>query len=749
MTFLMNMIQNLIQASKQQEEYTPYMEVLQKITLTGKQYFNIGIQTSDNLTFECGFKLTSASNVSNGIFGGRHNTGRTQGSSTIWTGYEVRRVGSSTYTQIINRTRVGQVTTSQDIAINTFYDMVFLPTSLQLNNTSITLTQGTSIEQPMDIYLGAINNDGTATVPMQGDLTYFKIFDNGVLVSDCVPALNAQLEPCMYDRVRKILIKYSNISGETEAPSYTRWNKFDVDYIENTGTAYIPLPDIKPSKTIGMNIEYAYTATDTGSAGVIGTYHANTTASARQDCLFVTTSVGNTTTSNTNPIMVINCGSSIGSVNTTGQNFPPEANKWYNAKINWLNDDKLYWTDYTNEMEGDNGGNTPLTQELRLFSRYTTGTSSYGNCKARTRKLQFSDGSNIIRSYIPVVWHNSDTTAIATLYDEVYNKMETPSGSLKAYIANVSTTKTNVFTTTGATSGKAINAEGTIINSSASSYSALLPIVGGTVIECVSGNAGNNNYRYHCYDSSGNWIEQSLLLYAEGTGTVEPVTGSFTAPINAKYVRVSYATNASSTIQVKSVVETTYEVGSNCSATPDSVLGTSNCFDTGIYGNQDMQVKLISYLPSNVQATGQLFGSYDGSETTSQNLTINTTHTTGTAAPIRFNGKVITTPIKKGNTKVSIIDNKLGIWVDNALHGSWGNPNDFTTTTTLLVLKCNNSSNVRENGCCYLLIEENQTPIAEYIPVKNATVTTEYGLYDRVSGTLNTGVGTITFNALS
>lgn len=756
MSFLQAQIAQLIQLAKKKSEEEPYYEVLKVAHLTGKQYFNTGIQTSDNLTFECGFKLTSASNVSNGIFGGRHNTGRTQGNSTVWTGYEVRRVGSSTYTQVINRTRIGQVTTSQNIAINTFYDMEFLPTSLQLNNTSITLEQGTSIEQPVDIYLGAINNDDTPAVPMTGDLTYFKIFDNGVLVSDCVPALNDKLEVCMYDKVRKILIKYTNISGETEAPTFERWNKYDVDYIENTGTTYIPFADITPTTTMGMNIEYAYTVLSSSEpAGVIGTYNGDT---QRKDTFFVSTSSGSTQKASSPSsascgVMVFHRGGNVGTSSSSSASYiEPEKDVWYKATVNWLGDDEVTWTDGTNELSTSVGANPIMTNQLRLFSRYNgnssgTGAGTYNNCKARVRKLQFSDGTTIIRSYKPSVRIYNDGTSVVTkafLYDEVYNKAydSAGTGSLKACIIGYG----NTFTRTGETTGKFIDANGDIQTNSNSAYSVLLPIKGGETVTCVSGTATGNNYRYHVYDSGGTWIEQALVL---NPSTTTAITDSFVAPSNASYVRVSYANaNTSNNIEVNSSLAT-YEVGKSVSGTPSSsVSGVSNCFDTGLYGTQDTTVKHIAIGYDNPTSSGQLFGSYDGTTSTSKNLTINSTGT-GSTAPIRFDGQSTTTPIKIPiNQSASIVTNRYGLWVDNTLRGSWGDVNDFTTLTTLLILKCNNSTNVRNNGCCYCSILEKDVPVAEYIPVRNANNTSVYGLYDRVSKTLNTGSGTINFNVL-
>ena len=729
--YLKTQIQNLIQASKQQESYEPYYEVLEKVTLTGKQYFNIGIQTSDNLTFECGFKLTSGAS-SNGIFGGRHDTGRTQSNWTVWTGYEVRKVGSSGYTQVINRTRVGQATSSQDIAINTFYNMKFLPTSLQLNNTSITLEQGTSIEQPMDIYLGAINNDGTATAPMTGDLTYFKIFNNGVLVSDCVPALNAQLEVCMYDRVRKILIKYSNISGETEAPTYTRWNKFDVDYIESTGTQYIDTKYIPTNNSV-YKFKAECTEDASGVRTVFGSRNTNDTASS--------------------VAYLYNSSSNARWATNTLKNNIATALEPHTCTLS----KNGYEVDGINEQFAGQTFTGTSTNSIFLFAIHLADGTAGSISKIKCWNFSIEENGVTVRSYKPTVWHNGNTTAVACLYDEVYNKMYTNAGtgSFKAYILSETTSYTLNDGVQNDDYYLAENGTKTVSADHTSCYSNAFAVKQGDIIEwTVTAEQVSANKRIHGYTTNadievgttGSWVQMlAKIVFSTTSDTTQ--TATFTVPSGINYIRVSHANVRESVCTVKRI--RTYEVGSNCLGNPSNITGTSNCFDTGIYGNQDMQVKLISYIPSNTNTSGQLFGSYYNTE--ANNFTINSSGATGTTAPIRFDGQSITTPIKLGaNTKVTVVSNKNGLWVDNAKHSDWsGTPVDFTTQTTLLVVKCNNSSNVRENGCCYLLIEENQTPIAEYIPVKNAGDSSSYGLYDRVSGTLNTGIGTITFNALS
>ena len=754
--YLKTQIQNLIQCSKAQEGQEPYYEVLEYIQFDGTQYYNLGFKSQLGTGYEMGIQFDDLGSAGCGVCGSRDNSSASENNIGSFVGSSTSVVSdynNSSYTG--SRYTVPKT----DLSTSNWYDVYNYQTrrGIKLNGAEVgtpnTTTATTAFTTVNDFYLGGYN--GFNLAPFKGKIRYFKSVSPAL---DLIPVLDSQLRPCFYDKISKTFYYHTNSTGST-TPAYKRWNKFDVDYIENTGTAYIPFADITPSATMGMNIEYAYTTLSSAEpAGVIGTYNGDT---QRKDTFFVSTSSGYTqkATNSSCGVMVFHRGGNVGTSTATHPTYiEPDKDVWYTATVNWLGDGKINWSSPTDELESDVGANAVKTNELRLFSRCNSGNNTYNNCKSRVRKLQFSDGANIIRSYKPVVWHNSDTTAIATLYDEVYNKMETPNGSLKAYIIP----DKELFTQAGAEYDKYLNNNGVVETLEGFAVTDKIPVTPNSIIKLTTGiyyagssATGVTNWRFSVYNSSNQQITQYVIAQSKNSNEAETETKTIAS--NASYIRVSYryekpqtepnATLDLSTLSVKDI--TTYEVGSNCSATPTAVLGTSNCFDTGIYGNQDMQVKLISYLPSNTQATGQLFGSYDGTEATSKNYTINSTHTSGTAAPIRFNGKVITTPIKKGNTKVSIVDNKLGIWVDNTLHGSWDNPSDFTTTTTLLILKCNNSSNVRENGCCYLLLEENLVPIAEYIPVKNATVTTEYGLYDRVSGTLNTGVGTITFNALS
>ena len=575
--------------------------------------------------------------------------------------------------------------------------------------------------------------NGFNLTPFKGKIKYFKSVNPEL---DIIPVLDSQMRPCFYDRISKQFYYHTNSTGST-TPAYKRWNKFDVDYIESSGTQYIDTKYIPTNNSV-YKFKAECTEDASGVRTVFGSRNVDDTAS------------------------------SVAYLYSTSSNARWATKVLKNSEATALEPHTCtlskngYEVDGITEQFAKQTFTGTSTNSVYLFALHLADGTASSISKIKCWNFIIEENGSVKRNYKPTVWHNGNTTAIACLYDEIYNKMYTNAGtgSFKAYIVP----NKELFTQAGATKNKVLDANGVINDLDEFAVSDKIPVTPSSTVKLISGSyfasataTGGSNWRFSVYNSSNQQITQYVLR--TNLNTTQPVEQTETLANNASYIRVSYrytktsdapagAILDTSTISIKDI--TTYEVGSNCLGTPDTVLGTSNCFDTGIYGNQDMQVKLITYLPTNTQVTGQLFGSYDGSEENSQNYTINSTHTSGTAAPIRFDGRTITNPIKKGSTKVSIVDNKLGIWVDNALHASWSpTPNDFTTTTTLLVMKCNNSSNVRQNGCCYLLIEENLVPILEYIPVRNATVTTSYGLYDRVNGTLNTGIGTITFNALS
>lgn len=740
---MLNNINDLLLVAGQQEGgYEPYHEVLEYIKTDGTQYFNPDLLTNADYTIEARFKLTDTSSSSS-VFGGRNS------SANPMNGNQLHYIYTNGKTQYIGGYSNPELAVENAITVNDVCEVVCDNTGFSIAKNGGTPTKYSrafaTIQYTTDLMLCATYTKTGDAIQwgFRGELYTFKIRLNGELIRDYVPALDNKMQPCLYDKISKTFTYAKKISDGTTTYDlgFKRWNKYDVDYISFTGTQYIDL-----------GLTASYTSLDKAPVcefeGKIDTLPSSPTTMQR----FVSAGVSETNgkyyqifinwkASGTPKIPIgFQCGTA-----TPYMEAREADTEWHYYKYDIPNkeafiDDTLYdMTSYTSDS-------ISIPYNIYIGARNLSGVADrflIGSLKY----LKWSVGGQLIRDFKPSVRTYNNGTAVVTkafLYDEVYNKAydNAGTGSFKAYIIGYG----NVFTRTGETTGKFIDANGNIQTNTNSAYSDLLPIKGGETVTCKSGTASGNNYRYHVYDSSGNWIEQGLVL---NPPSAEAITGSFVAPSNASYVRVSYANaNTSDNIQVNSSLAI-FEVGKSVSGTPTTTGGVSNCFDTGLYGTQDTTVKYIAIAYDSTTSSGQLFGSYDGTTSTSQNLTINSTGS-GNTAPIRFDGQSITTPIKIPlNGFASIVDNKYGLWVNDTLHGSWGDVNDFTTLTTLLILKCNNSVNVRNNGCCYCLLLEKDVPVAEYIPVRNANNTSVYGLYDRVNKELNTGEGTINFNVLN
>ena len=742
MSFLQAQIAQLIQLAKKKSEEEPYYEVLEYISLDGTQYFDTEENADSTLGFECRYALTNITPPQ------RWGAIKQQGTSTkyIRHHFNMSNVGNKiSYDYGLD----GTTASENSITITTTFDTDIHELKLNAITKEVFFdgvskgTYGSSADFDCEenYYLG---NRSGLTGGMPVIYYVYKLFRNGVLIKDYIPVLDNKMQPCLYDRVSKAFLYAKNISDDetTYNLGFKRWNKFNVDYIESTGTEYI-----NTGYKINQNTVIKLKAKSTDTTQYNNTLTGCGTSSGSADRVQCHLGTGSAGSGGKVSIRI------DGTMSAT--TAPTVGDSWFTGEINIPNK-KGYIND--TEVISTFSGSYIETIPVAIFGRMVSNSSTLGYgidihymAKACLSEYQFIENGVVIHNFKPSVRTYNDGTSVVTkafMYDEVYNKAydnaNTAEGaeSFKAYIIGYG----NVFTRTGETIGEFIDSDGNIQTNSNSAYSALLPIKGGETITCKSGTASGNNYRYHVYDSNGTWIEQALVL---SPPTTTAVTGSFVAPSNASYVRVSYPSASSSNIIEVNSSRATYEVGKSVSATPSSsISGVSNCFDTGLYGTQNTAVKYFAIGYDSNSTSGQLFGSYDGNTETSKNLTINSTGT-GSVAPIRFDGQSITTVIRiPTNTFASIVTNRYGLWVNDSLHGSWGDVNNFTTSTTLLILKCNNSQNVRNNGCSYCLILEKDVPVAEYIPVRNASNTSVYGLYDKVSKTLNTGEGTINFNAL-
>lgn len=618
MTYLMNQISQLIQLSKKSAETEPVYEVLEYLELDGTQYFDTELIASDlgnNDYYRVRgiFQGTRTFSTSQIMFGISASAGGWCGipSSKSYYGFGTSNLSTVAYNTEsffdISITNISTSATNKRWSISGTVD----------GNTISTRTGAANYPQSNYTFIiGASRQQDDATSISFGSgmkIKSCRIFNNTTEVKNYVPVLDSQMRPCLYDRVSKTFLYHQNTGTSTTVPTYKRWNKFDVDYIESSGTQYIDT-GIKANDITSIYCKYAGTFALTYANKTYSGQCFGSRVSTSSNAFYYANGVDNDTVGN---------GSSIKAVTkNTNTTFS-----------------EITYSKTAYEIEGDNYnesgalsiGSITSNFNFYLFGINDNGTPNLGTWRYKAFKINTSNG--LIRDFKPTVWHNGNTTAVACLYDEVYNKMYT--------------------------------------------------------------NAGTGSFK-------------AYIISKDGT--------------------------------------TTYEVGSNCFVTPTT---NGNYFNSGLYANENWNVRLLAYTSTNV--TGQLFGVVKGADYP-QNLTINACTATGTGSLSRFDSKVTTQSdiIHMGASEKALLQTcEYGLWQDSTRIMAWSNPDTFTTEQPCHICKVNGSTGFRPNGCCYCLIEENNVPIAEYIPVRNATVTSSYGLYDRISGTLNTGIGTITFNSLS
>ena len=440
MTFLCNMIQNLIQASKSAEQFEPYHETLEYIKLDGTQYFNPDLLTNADYTIEARFKLTDTSRSSS-VFGGRNT------SANPMNGNQLHYIYTNGKTQYIGGYSTAELAVENTITLNDVCEVVCDKTGFSIAKNGGTPTKYSrafsAVQYTTDLMIGATYTKTGNSIQwgFKGELYMFKVRLSGELIRDYVPSLDSQLRPCLYERVSKTFLYAKKLSDNTTAYDlgFKRWNKFDVDYISFTGTQRIPT-GIKPQVDIKTDITFRSDYTGMTASCLIGARYA---ASGTRKAYAVWQCVGG---SNTNPqsgYMRADLGNSSTGSDSIGKSY--SCANWTNfvkdSEDNYLNNEfKTANTSYDFDFEktsvdiniGCMANGSVGTDEEPLTPTYSNNfIGDIGRCIMYVEDV-------LTRDYKPVIWHNGNTTAEACLYDEVYNKMHTNAGTgtLKAYIEN-------------------------------------------------------------------------------------------------------------------------------------------------------------------------------------------------------------------------------------------------------------------------------------------------------------------------
>ena len=773
MSYLQNQIASLLRSAAVVEPIEPYYEVLSYITFAGGTSsgvnFDTGIIPNPNLKIDCTFRHSGVSS-NNCVFGGRIATsGSDRKAFAFWnyvSGYMRADFGNTSS----GTSDIGQTETYDDTWVNIVYDK----NKFYLNGT-LKWTSGvssfTASDEACTITIGAMNSGTSSSSSranyFKGDIQQLKIWDDDVLVRDYIPVLDSQMRPCLYDRVNKTFT-YSTIT-----PTYSRWNKFDVDYIESSGTQYI---NTGYAFADDFAYEIEYKGLNNGECLLGGR-----TSSVRTAILYraMATQVDGQTTV---PIAGLNATQTpfkLGVLSDTK----------HTIKVAIANNKGNIWVDDTQIYTNQSFTGTYISDKTTaIFADHfgdQTGASEYQEyATSQLYALKFWQGTNLVRDYKPVVWHNGNTTAVACLYDEVYNKMYTNAGtgSFKAYVAP----ETTVYTLNdGVQNDDYYLAENGVKTASAdhtSCYSNAFAVKQGDIIEwTVTAEQVSANKRIHGYttnddievNSAGSWVQMlAKIVFSTTSDTTQ--TATFTVPSGINYIRVSHANVRESVCTIKRI--RTYEVGKSISngqgAGYDLSVPYSNnfvfeaitaCKTTGSNYFMDTR-KVISGGSATYQSDTGAFGvggsssgaTMNWKDGTGNNTIIATDGTnwsrTQGSLPFRYNAKLVGWD-EDGNHKRTAIFYHFGSGKNSDRVVTNGSNIENNRATITLLYTTN--SNVLGSGSDLSYVYFAQDGNVEYdvIPVRNATVTSDVLLLNRANNTRVTrltisGSPSITFNAL-
>lgn len=412
--YLKTQIENLLRLAQEQESYEPYFEVLESITFTGDEYFDTEGYGNQNTTWEVECRATDTSNYGV-VLGARTATNQnridliysTDGTSG-WIGFGTN--SNNTYN-------------FKNLPANVRHNFKCDEGKVYIDGELKTTISHTNFGTPVTIKIGCEDTNGTLSMGFVGELYVLKL--NG---SDYVPVLDNQMRPCLYNRTTKTFTYAKKISDGTTTYDlgFKRWNKYDVDYIESSGTQYIDsgLLGTQDSAVFADVMLNTYSGTTTQR--IFGNYYSTSNA-LTMNCNSNTTVRfdGKTATQATCPDLVLtpNTRHVVG-IDKTG------------IKID--NEYKYTWVGAVNDFV--TGGNVIL---LASSDKVNPQPSTIKNgLEGRCYGIWWVENGTLVRDYKPVVWHNGDTTAEACWYDEVYNKMyqNAGTGSFKAYIVGADDT---------------------------------------------------------------------------------------------------------------------------------------------------------------------------------------------------------------------------------------------------------------------------------------------------------------------
>lgn len=225
----------------------PKYTVLEYLESTGTQYIITDYILKYNSVIDCDWAFADITNVSQGLFGYRY--GVSSVGAVYWMGLTnnspnlFARLGTG-----------GDGLSTIVLTTNTFFNLqVKSDYYLYFNNQKVgnnfIVTDSTPTFGALGLF--CINQNGTANFNSRSRLRFFRIFEDGQLVLDLIPVLDASGIPCIYDRVNNKFY-YNQGTGEF---SYKEWNKTDLTYLQLSTKSYIDTGYI-PNQNTSFKIKY-------------------------------------------------------------------------------------------------------------------------------------------------------------------------------------------------------------------------------------------------------------------------------------------------------------------------------------------------------------------------------------------------------------------------------------------------------------------------------------------------------------
>jgi len=229
----------------------------------GAQYIDTGVLANPHHSIEVSFKLTRNANVWDTVFGTRN------GSNSRFTA-RFKNFYNGTLGDQYSSAGAGSATITESSLTKNDFDSAFRVLKFEKNVVSVDgVTTHTfsapsnTVSYPYSLYLFANNNAGTAGDFGFLQIAYCKIWNDGVLIRDFIPAQNSEGVFGMYDLVNGVfytnqgkgvfLSNLADVYKGVPASEYTKLEYIECDGAQYINTNYCATPNIRVVTNVNVH----------------------------------------------------------------------------------------------------------------------------------------------------------------------------------------------------------------------------------------------------------------------------------------------------------------------------------------------------------------------------------------------------------------------------------------------------------------------------------------------------------------